>query len=100
MQLQHGRMRSGLSFPCRCLSRSLGGRRSLVISASAFDPKRVRAISLDVTGTIMVHAEPIMKTYADAASWAGVPNPPTEAQLKPAFKAAYKDMHFKFPCFG
>ena len=77
------------------------GRRSVnTIVASAFDARKVRAISLDVTGTIMVHAEPIMKTYADSAVWARLPNPPTEVQLKPAFKAAYKKMHFDFPCFG
>lgn len=76
------------------------GRRTLVVAASAFDPSRVRAISLDVTGTIMVHAEPIMKTYADSAVWAKVPHPPTEQELKPAFKAAYKRMHFDYPCFG
>lgn len=57
---------------------------------SQFDPSAVKAISFDVTGTIMVHREPIMKTYADAAVWAQLPNPPTEAELKPAFKAAYK----------
>ncbi len=76
------------------------GRRGLVVAASAFDPKKIRAISLDVTGTILVHAEPIMKTYADCAVWARLPSPPTETELKPAFKAAYKQMHFDYPCFG
>lgn len=80
------------------------GRRVVVRAASTsvvkIEPSKIRAISFDVTGTIMVHAEPIMKTYADAASWAQVPNPPSEADLKPAFKAAYKESLLASPCFG
>ena len=38
----------------------------------------VRAISLDVTGTILVHRYPIFETYAAAARWAQLPNPPTQ----------------------
>lgn len=41
-----------------------------------------------------------MKTYADSASWAKVPNPPTEAELKPAFKQAYKESLLASPSFG
>ena len=83
----------------------LGARVSSTGGAAAnevvkFDPTKVRAISFDVTGTIMVHAEPIMKTYADAAVWARLPNPPSEAELKPAFKQAYKESLLASPCFG
>ena len=46
----------------------------------------VRVLSLDVTGTILVHRESIMKTYAESAVWARFPNPPSESELKPAFK--------------
>jgi hypothetical protein len=53
------------------------------------DASRIRAISLDVTGTILVHRDPIMETYAAAAVWAQLPDPPTAEELKPAFKKAY-----------
>ena len=54
----------------------------------AIDASRIKAISLDVTGTILVHRYPIMETYAAAAVWAKLPNPPTAEELKPAFKKA------------
>lgn len=60
----------------------------------------VRALSLDVTGTLITHGEPVMKTYADAAVWARLPNAPSEAELKVAFKAAYKEACLSSPCFG
>jgi len=43
----------------------------------AIDGSRIKAISLDVTGTILVHSNPIMETYAAAAIWARLPNPPS-----------------------
>jgi len=61
---------------------------------------RVRAVSLDVTGTLITHGEPVMKSYADAAVWARLPDPPSESELKPAFKAAYKEALLEYPCFG
>jgi hypothetical protein len=89
-----------------------------VLRASAFDPSTVRAISLDITGTILVHRYPIMQTYADAAVWARLPNPPSAEELKPgtlscdsliheldteqdaAFKQAYFKQLTESPCFG
>jgi len=70
------------------------------VTMGAVDAKSIKAISLDVTGTILVHRDPIMKTYADAAVWARLPNPPTAEELKPAFKAAYFEHLTKNPCFG
>ena len=61
---------------------------------------KVRAISFDVTGTILVHRYPIMDTYAASAIWAKLPNPPTAAELKPAFKKAYFKHLTESPCFG
>ena len=49
----------------------------------------VRALSLDITGTLITHREPVMKSYADAAVWARLPDPPSISELKPAFKQAY-----------
>ena len=50
--------------------------------------RRVRAVSLDVTGTILAHRHPIAETYAAAARWARLRDPPTAAEFKPAFKKA------------
>mmetsp|Transcript_11906 Transcript_11906/g.31466 ORF Transcript_11906/g.31466 Transcript_11906/m.31466 type:complete len:315 (-) Transcript_11906:134-1078(-) len=60
----------------------------------------VRVISLDVTGTLIRHRHPIFETYAAALRWAEFPNPPTAAELKPAFKSAYKATLLEYPCFG
>ena len=61
--------------------------------------KRIKAISFDVTGTLIVHRDPVMETYANAAAWAKLPDPPTAAELKPAFKQAYKETLMDSPCF-
>lgn len=60
----------------------------------------IRAISLDVTGTLVYHRQSIAHTYADAAAWAQLEDPPSAAELKPAFKAAYKAACLDMPCFG
>lgn len=59
----------------------------------------IRAISFDVTGTLLVHKDPIMDTYAACAVHARLPNPPSAEELKPAFKQAYKETLLKSPCF-
>ena len=74
-----------------CAYASLIGMRSL---------SKVRAISFDITGTLLIHKYPIMDTYAASAVWAQLPNPPTSAELKPAFKKAYFQQLTKSPCFG
>lgn len=85
-------------------SSTIADRRSscrlITTRMASFHPSSVKAISLDVTGTILIHANPIMETYADAAVWARLPNPPTAAELKPAFKKAYFDSLTAMPCFG
>jgi len=60
----------------------------------------VKAISLDVTGTLLAHRYPIFETYASAAAWARLPNPPSAEELKPAFKKAYFEALTSRPCFG
>lgn len=60
----------------------------------------VKAVSLDVTGTLLAHRHPIYVTYADAAKWARLKNPPSADELKPAFKKAYFESLTKSPCFG
>jgi REG-2-like HAD superfamily hydrolase len=61
---------------------------------------RIRAISLDVTGTLVATQEPVLQSYYEAALWAQLPNPPTLEEMKPAFKSAYKERCLESPCFG
>ncbi|KAH8043868.1 N-acylneuraminate-9-phosphatase [Aureococcus anophagefferens] len=65
-----------------------------------FNAAAIRAVSFDVTGTLLFHKESIAKTYADAAVWARLDDPPTAEELKPAFKRAYKSACLERPCFG
>ncbi|CAJ1407220.1 unnamed protein product [Effrenium voratum] len=60
----------------------------------------VRAVSLDVFGTLVVHRHPIHETYAACALWAKLENPPTAEELRPAFKQAYREALSSDPCFG
>ena len=69
------------------------------LSAPHKNLAKIKVISLDITGTLLIHKEPIMETYASAASWALLPNSPTADELKPAFKQAYKENLLKSPCF-
>ena len=63
--------------------------------------QRIKAVSFDVTGTLMVHRFPIMDTYARCAAEARLcSDPPTSSELKPAFRQAYKEILTKYPCFG
>lgn len=65
-----------------------------------FGSHAIRAISLDVTGTLVAHRFPIAATYAECAAWARLEDPPSAAELGPAFKAAYKAACHEKPCFG
>eukprot|EP00913_Durusdinium_trenchii_P005715 g5332.t2 len=60
----------------------------------------VKALSLDVTGTLLVHRHPIHETYAACALWAKLENPPSAEELKPAFKEAFRETSKSYPCFG
>ena len=48
----------------------------------------VRAISLDITGTLVTHKGSVVQHYVDAAVWARLDNPPSVDEMKPAFKPA------------
>lgn len=52
------------------------------------------------TGTLLTHKGSVVQAYADAAAWARLPDPPSAAELKPAFKQAYKERCIEAPCFG
>lgn len=66
----------------------------------AFNAALIRAVSFDVTGTLLFHRASIAQTYAEAATWARLADAPTAEELKPAFKAAYKTACLERPCFG
>lgn len=61
---------------------------------------RIRVISLDITGTILVYRQPIAQTYAQAALWVKFPDPPSASEFAVVFKKAYKHNHKIAPCFG
>jgi len=67
---------------------------------SPSDLERVRVISLHITGTLLAFSAPVAETYAAAAVWAGLANPPTTAELDAAFKVGYKRALELAPCFG
>lgn len=62
----------------------------------------IRAISLDVTGTLLATCteQSISQRYHEALLWARFPNPPTQDEMKSAFKTAYKERCMESPCFG
>ena len=52
--------------------------------------KSIRVISLDCTGTLFRHRDPIPEIYHAAMCWAYFPNPPSVQEIKSGFKTAYK----------
>lgn len=72
----------------------------LVTAFSTEKKSRIRAISLDVTGTLLVTREPVIQSYYNAAIWAQLPNPPSKSQLKEGFKIAFKERCIESPCYG
>jgi len=69
-----------------------------IVTALTID--KIRAISFDVTGTLITTKEPVIKSYADAALWSRLPDPPTQSDLKAAFKSAFRERCIESPCFG
>ena len=67
---------------------------------STLDVSKIRAISFDVTGTLLATREPVVKSYHDASIWAKLPNPPTQDEFKKGFKIAFKERSIESPCFG
>ncbi|KAL7534222.1 hypothetical protein ACHAWF_007168 [Thalassiosira exigua] len=76
-------------------------RRASIASSLALRPdKKIRALSLDVTGTLLATREPVAKSYRDAALWARLPDPPTREELEEGFKVAFRERCVESPCFG
>lgn len=64
------------------------------------DYSKIRAISLDVTGTLLATREPVVQSYRDAATWARLPIVPTTQDFKVGFKVAFRERSIESPCFG
>mmetsp|Transcript_50403 Transcript_50403/g.107341 ORF Transcript_50403/g.107341 Transcript_50403/m.107341 type:complete len:302 (+) Transcript_50403:79-984(+) len=74
--------------------------QTFVSSLTLSPQKKIRAISLDVTGTLLATREPVIKSYHDAALWARLTDPPSQAELKRGFKIAFRERCIESPCFG
>jgi len=61
---------------------------------------KIRALSLDITGTLLSTKEPVVESYYNAAIWSQLPNPPSQSDLKKGFKIAFKERLLESPCFG
>lgn len=61
--------------------------------------KTIKAVTFDVTGTLLHHPRPIAQSYLESAQWARLKDCPTEAEFKVAFKSAYKATLLEYPFF-
>lgn len=73
--------------------------RVFVSSLQPSAASKIRALSLDVTGTLLATKEPVVRSYHDAAIWAKI-RIPSESQLKQGFKIGFKERCIESPCFG
>ena len=69
-------------------------------TTTSLDISKIRAISFDVTGTLLATKEPVIKSYHDAAIWAQLPILPTQNDFKSGFGAAFRERCIESPCFG
>jgi putative hydrolase of the HAD superfamily len=62
-------------------------------------PRRIRAITMDVTGTLVSFRGTLSEHYLGSAKKCGV-EVPQDAPFAEAFKQAYKEFCRDYPCFG
>ena len=62
-------------------------------------PRRIRAITMDVTGTLVSFRGSLSEHYLGSAHKCGV-KIPQDAPFEAAFKQAYKEVSREYPCFG
>eukprot|EP01038_Epipyxis_sp_PR26KG_P008585 gene8585-11600_t len=67
---------------------------------SSLISQRIQVISLDITGTLLIHSKPIAQTYAACGKQAQLKYSLNMNDLAIAFKKAYKQMCTDYPCFG
>lgn len=68
--------------------------------ASLNNLRKVKVVTLDVTGTLLLHKESVAATYASAVNWAMPALSVTANDLKQPFKDAYKHASLNHPCYG
>jgi TM2 domain-containing membrane protein YozV len=92
---------------CRMFGKSLFGIARFVILLCFSGKIRmlklngnvIKAISFDITGTLITHRDKIEDIYAKLAIKMKLPNPPTAEELQPAFRISYEDTMKKYPCY-
>lgn len=62
-------------------------------------PVRIRALTMDVTGTLVSFRGSLSQHYLGSAAKCGVDIPP-DAKIGSAFNRAYKEVSHRHPCFG
>lgn len=65
-----------------------------------FYPKRIRVITMDVTGTIVSFRGTLTDHYLSAARQCGVTFNESDVDIENAFNRAYKETSIRYPCFG
>uniref|UniRef100_A0A7R9WVY3 Haloacid dehalogenase-like hydrolase domain-containing protein 3 n=1 Tax=Craspedostauros australis TaxID=1486917 RepID=A0A7R9WVY3_9STRA len=89
-------------FTQRCQQRSPVWQQSTAGMArwTKVRPKRIRVITMDVTGTIVSFRGSLQKHYLGAASKCGINVDIDEKTIQDAFKRAYNETSNLYPCFG
>lgn len=62
-------------------------------------PVRIRAVTMDVTGTLVSFRGSLSQHYLGSAAKCGV-DLPQDAPIGPAFRQAYQEVSQRHPCFG
>ena len=62
-------------------------------------PIRIRALTMDVTGTLVSFRGSLSQHYLGSAAKCGIDLPP-DAPIGPAFRQAYDEVSRRYPCFG
>lgn len=75
------------------------GAQALARKASPIALRKLKCITVDVTGTLIAYKGLLGDYYCMAAKAAGVPCPDYD-RMHAGFKVAYTDMATKYPCFG
>jgi FMN phosphatase YigB (HAD superfamily) len=73
---------------CACFSKMLKLRGNVI-----------KAISFEITGTLIIHKDKIEDIYAKLAISTKLENPPTAEELRPAFPLSYAQTLTEFPCY-
>jgi len=66
----------------------------------SFEPRKVKVITLDVTGTLLLHKTDVVESYVECLKWSHIHLHHTTDELRKPFKESYKAALSKYPCFG